>query len=612
MFLALPETHADADLFLEDAEGNVLHSSTERGPANELIIETLQAGTYYIRVEALEAGDNEFTLRAWTSRPGVTTTLEFKRGSELADGGDLSEDTSTTGRVAVGGTVRGSIETSGDRDWFAVDLVSGRTYTIELRGRATLDGTVADPYLRGIHDADGNLIAGTRQDDGGPDDNDNSRLTFTASQTGTHYIAAGADWGGRGSYELEVIDPNAPDLASDTSTTGRAVVNGSVNDEIEQANDVDWFAVELVAGRTYTIDLRGSPTWFNVNLLSDTIWTDHDSDALRDPKLRGIYDADGNIVSGTTDPDDRGLGREGRLGEGYTSQLTFTASENGTHYIAASGQSSGTGTYEVTVWEDDFAATSQSTGTIEVGGSTTGEVALAHDRDWFAVELTAGETYKFELLGARGEGGTLGQPYIHGIHDADGRLMAGTTDYSSGPYANSEVHFTPSESGTYYVSAGMFWLQALNGTGTYTLQVSIDDFSDDTDTTGTVEVGASVTGEIEGQGDRDWFAVTLEAGKSYQIDMEGSATDGGTLANPTLFNMRDANGDEVTDDRGLPLYAGDRDSGEGLNARATFTPDEDGSYYLVAASGGHMHADDSHGRSVGTYTLSVEEVVDAI
>ena len=32
-------------------------------------------------------------------------------------------------------------------------------------------------------------------------------------------------------------------------------------------------------------------------------------------------------------------------------------------------------------------------------------------------------------------------------------------------------------------------------------------------------------------------------------------------------------------------------------------------YYLVALSGGHMHAADSHGRSLGTYSLSVEESV---
>ena len=54
------------------------------------------------------------------------------------------------------------------------------------------------------------------------------------------------------------------------------------------------------------------------------------------------------------------------------------------------------------------------------------------------------------------------------------------------------------------------------------------------------------------------------------------------------------------------------DSGEGLNSRVMFTPDEDATYYVVAASGGHNQAEDSHGRSLGTYTLSVEELVDAI
>ena len=60
------------------------------------------------------------------------------------------------------------------------------------------------------------------------------------------------------------------------------------------------------------------------------------------------------------------------------------------------------------------------------------------------------------------------------------------------------------------------------------------------------------------------------------------------------------------------VFTSDQDSGEGLNSRVTFTPDEDGTYYLVAASGGHILAADSHGRSLGTYTLSVDELVDVI
>ena len=93
-------------------------------------------------------------------------------------GGDFSEDVSTTGRVAVGDTATGEIGISGDRDWFAVELVAGRTYIIDLRGRPTEDGTLRDPYLHGIHDAEGNLISGTTNDNGGEDSN--SRLVLTA------------------------------------------------------------------------------------------------------------------------------------------------------------------------------------------------------------------------------------------------------------------------------------------------------------------------------------------------------------------------------------------------------------------------------------------------
>ena len=46
---------------------------------------------------------------------------------------DCRQDTSTTGYVAVGGTATGEIETSGDRDWFAVDLLAGHTCVIDLR-----------------------------------------------------------------------------------------------------------------------------------------------------------------------------------------------------------------------------------------------------------------------------------------------------------------------------------------------------------------------------------------------------------------------------------------------------------------------------------------------
>ena len=67
----------------------------------------------------------------------------------------------------------------------------------------------------GIHDAGGNLIPRTTNDDGGQ--GYNSRLTFTATESGTHYIAAGAAgvYFGRGTYVVEVTDTSPPIVAPD-------------------------------------------------------------------------------------------------------------------------------------------------------------------------------------------------------------------------------------------------------------------------------------------------------------------------------------------------------------------------------------------------------------
>ena len=84
--------------------------------------------------------------------------------------------------------------------------------------------------------------------------------------------------------------------------------------------------------------------------------------------------------------------------------------------------------------------------------------------------------------------------------------------------------FTAPSTGDYYLEAGS---RGPTDAGTYKLSVTAtdpDDFAADTSTTGTVNVGGSATGEIApGNTDKDWFKVSLTAGQTYQIDLEGSA-----------------------------------------------------------------------------------------
>ena len=268
--------------------------------------------------------------------------------------------------------------------------------------------------------------------------------------------------------------------------------------EIEfHRHDRDWFAVELEAGRFYSIALKGS-------------WTGDNT--LYDPVLRAIYDTDGNRVASAG----------GHWGGDRIA--TFAPVDGGTYYVEAGGGGDDEGTYTLSVTDvthrisDDFEAGTGTTGRVEVGGSATGEIDYIGDRDWFAVELMAGNTYRFDQ---EHPPNVLYDPILRGIHDADGNFIAGTKD-SSGSLGDSRVFFTPEDTGTYYVAAGA----APDTTGSYTLSVinysSVgDDYAAGTDTTGAVAVGGSATGRINYADDRDWFAVDARGGQVLPDRHEG-------------------------------------------------------------------------------------------
>ena len=65
---------------------------------------------------------------------------------------------------------------------------------------------------------------------------------------------------------------------------------------------------------------------------------------MTDPFLRGIFDADGNWISGTGDDDG---------GAGYNSRVTFTPDADGSYYVAAGAFGYLEGTYMLSVEQAD-------------------------------------------------------------------------------------------------------------------------------------------------------------------------------------------------------------------------------------------------------------------
>ena len=540
------------------------------GGKNSRVLFTAERdGTYYVEADA---GTD------W-SAPDRSPWIGTYTLSVVEVAPDLVADASTTGTVAVGAATTGEIERYGDRDWFAVTLEAGKTYVVDLKGKDTGDGTLADPYLDGIRDAAGNRVGTTWDYDSG--EGRNSQVTFTVETSGTYYVAAGASGRETGTYTLAVAEaPPAPtpvvsapqvrdpdDFAADAGTTGTVSVGGEATGEIERSGDRDWFAVTLEAGKTYTVDLKGRPTG---------------DGTLKDPYLDEIRDARGNAIAGTYDNNG---------GTGRNSQLEFSAETSGVHYLAAGATGSKTGTYTLAVAEvqDDYAAGTDTTGAIAVGGTAAGEIERPGDRDWFAVTLEAGKTYVVDLKGRPTRDGTLKDPSLDGIYDARGNAIAGTYDDNGGTGRNSRLEFTAETSGVHYLAAGATGSK----TGTYTLAVAEvqDDYAAGTDTTGAIAVGGTATGEIEQSGDRDWFAVTFEAGKTYVVDLKGRPTRDGTLKDPSLDGIYDARGNAIAG-------AYDDNGGAGRNSRLEFTAVTSGVHYVAAGDAGSK---------AGTYTLAVTE-----
>ena len=357
------------------------------------------------------------------------------------------------------------------------------------------------------------------------------------------------------------------DYSANHITTGRVAVGGSATGEIDApptgltAADVDWFKVQLEAGKTYRIDLEGAPSGHGT---------------LRDLRIRGVYDADGDKAPGTFATFDSARAR------GQDDELLFTPESGGSYYIAAASLIQvRIGTYRLSVTEIDtseadraeFKSRSAGATTVEVGdvdNPPTGDISTDRERDFFAVELEARARYRIDMEGVDA---ALARPRIFGVYDERGDQVDHITGFRGNKFAVLDIEAPTA--GTYYIVLGRV---ADSSSGRYRLSVTrTDDYQSSDQTTGTVEVGGFATGEIETRRDVDWFKVTLEADTTYEFDVLGSAVIPGALRDPYLVGIHDSSGnliENTTDDN----------SGGGTNPRVLFDASTGGIYYIAVRS----------------------------
>ena len=98
----------------------------------------------------------------------------------------------------------------------------------------------------------------------------------------------------------------------------------------------------------------------------------------------------------------------------------------------------------------DIPSDGSTTSTLTVGGSAINTLDFNGDHDWFAINLVAGQQVTASLFGL-----TLEDPLLN-IRNSTGQVVFSNDDIKSGSDRNSEVTFTPTSSGTYYIDVGAF------------------------------------------------------------------------------------------------------------------------------------------------------------
>ena len=298
------------------------------------------------------------------------------------------------------------------------------------------------------------------------------------------------------------------DYSSDTGTSGRAVVDGAgVLGRIEAPGDQDWFKVELLAGRSYEIELV--------------------ADRNFDPVLLGIFDESGQAIKGTFNDDG---------GEGKNSRVLFTPSEGGTYFISAGAFRNDMGSYRLSVSQFQDDATASSPAKILVGSEHMGEIAVEREVDLFVVELERGRYYQIDVEGADTEKGTLGDPYLIDIRHVNGSDLPSPND-NGGAGLNSRSQYLAKETGYHYIEVS----GAPQGeTGTYAIGVReiTDDYDHGIENDGYGVLGPSessavtwtASGALEVGGDIDSFLLEVRTGWAYDITLEGLKPNSASLS----------------------------------------------------------------------------------
>ena len=311
-------------------------------------------------------------------------------------------------------------------------------------------------------------------------------------------------------------------------------------------SDTDTITVALVNGKTYraVLQLGFSAT----HVVFESIVSDNHSPLSSSQRLLGPRLTDFTFTATQTE------------------EYRFTVSAQSLSLLGRKLSWSG-GTYNFRV--EEVAAASEASGgdcadayettcSLAPGATVNGRIGTSGDKDWYALPgLQAGVHYAFTVTAGDGTDDlTNVQVQFHDRYALPARL--GVHGISSA------ISIRPLQSGTYYLQIASIGMGD-SRTGPYTITMTdITSMAQEeeptpaaqvTETTDcpaatptcTFDIDDIVDGALDPAGDVDSWLVDLDAGKTYQFDLEGRDGGDGALPDPVIILYDDGGTDVATD-----------------------------------------------------------------
>ena len=350
----------------------------------------------------------------------------------------------------------------------------------------------------------------------------------------------------------------------------------TLNGSFDLAHDLDYFRVDLVANQRYLFTLQG-----------------------RGPQAVAAQEFLLFNGQGVLQVFDFNVDASGKALMSFVSPSTdrfFLLVTNSD--LGSLGTDSPLGDYSVAVAPvalDDHSDLLDRGTLLALNTTLAGSFDLPHDRDYFRVELLAGQRYLFDM---RADGADPLKSMEMQLLASNGERIV--FEIASGENPRSQISFVAEASASYFLLASnneFSGLSSDDGLGSYQItvsQVALDDHSDGKTNATLLLENTLRTGVFDLPGDLDYFKIDLNFGQRYLFDMSwaGGGRQGGTemrLYNPTGV-------EQVVD------LQGPQEPSALMSYRATST----GTFFLRLSNIDLADAGDS--ASVGAYSIKATAI----